>query len=576
MSTIGSSRHQILATVIVGAMSLPYSVQVFASGALRTVVLSDTAPPGTEESVTFGDFQADTIALNDVGQTAIVGIFSGPGIFTYNGFGVFSEGSGTGLQLIARAGETIPGATKGEMFREFFSSLLINNLGEVAIAAGFREPVLNGPQGRGIFSKRVGSGLETIALQDHSAPGTESGVFFRSVAHSLVMNDAGEKAFNSLLDGTGIDILPGNAIYREGAGNALLPVFRSGYAAPEIGSDVNFGALGEMMMNDLGDVAFEAYFSGPNVDLSNNRGIFVGRNINDLTLVARKGDPAPVSEAGVVFENLPEHSPGMNNERQIVFHSSLSGIGVDKTNDKALIRFSTENGLELVAREGDAAHGAGTGVLFGGIGREGLGFPGDPVINKEGKIAFLSLLTGIGVDDTNNTAIFVNGSGNITELVARTGDVVPQIGPNVTYKFLGSGGLAINARGQLAFGAWLEGPGIESSNDNAIFATNAVGELQVLVREGDVLDVSDDPLNSDFRTVAYLRQIVGGSGNEDGRKSMFNDMGQLAFSVSFTDGTVGVFVSDLVAVPEPTTTILALVSTLLIAFVRHRPTKLGK
>ena len=38
---------------------------------------------------------------------------------------------------------------------------------------------------------------------------------------------------------------------------------------------------------------------------------------------------------------------------------------------------------------------------------------------------------------------------------------------------------------------------------------------------------------------------------EDGRRSGFNDRGQLAFWAQFTDGTEGVFVTNLVAVPEP-------------------------
>lgn len=41
--------------------------------------------------------------------------------------------------------------------------------------------------------------------------------------------------------------------------------------------------------------------------------------------------------------------------------------------------------------------------------------------------------------------------------------------------------------------------------------------------------------------------FVGGSGNQDGRSSGFNDLGQLVFSAIFSDGSSGIFVSDLVA-----------------------------
>jgi hypothetical protein len=41
------------------------------------------------------------------------------------------------------------------------------------------------------------------------------------------------------------------------------------------------------------------------------------------------------------------------------------------------------------------------------------------------------------------------------------------------------------------------------------------------------------------------------SGNEDGRGSGLNDLGQIAFVAAFTDGTQGVFVSNRATVPEP-------------------------
>ena len=57
------------------------------------------------------------------------------------------------------------------------------------------------------------------------------------------------------------------------------------------------------------------------------------------------------------------------------------------------------------------------------------------------------------------------------------------------------------------------------------------------------------------KTLASL-SFTGGSGNEDGLPSGFNERGQVAFYATFTDGSSGVFVSNVVAVPEPTALLL--------------------
>jgi hypothetical protein len=69
---------------------------------------------------------------------------------------------------------------------------------------------------------------------------------------------------------------------------------------------------------------------------------------------------------------------------------------------------------------------------------------------------------------------------------------------------------------------------------------------------------------ADFRTINGLSFVgisgSGSTGNSDGRRSAFNNFGQLAFAANFTDGTSGVFVSNRVAIPEPSSTLLGLLA----------------
>ena len=100
----------------------------------------------------------------------------------------------------------------------------------------------------------------------------------------------------------------------------------------------------------------------------------------------------------------------------------------------------------------------------------------------------------------------------------------------------------LNDRGQVAFRQSLAGAGVDVTNDFAIWATDSTGALQLIAREGDKLEVSP----GDFRTISGLNR-TDHTANSNGWPSAFNNLGQLAFWASFTDGSQGIFVSNKVA-----------------------------
>jgi hypothetical protein len=100
----------------------------------------------------------------------------------------------------------------------------------------------------------------------------------------------------------------------------------------------------------------------------------------------------------------------------------------------------------------------------------------------------------------------------------------------------------LNDRGQVAVGQHLAGAGVDSTNDFAIWATDSTGALQLIAREGDQLEVAP----GEFRTISGLNR-TDHDANSNGWPSAFNNLGQLAFWASFTDGSQGVFVSNAVA-----------------------------
>jgi hypothetical protein len=125
---------------------------------------------------------------------------------------------------------------------------------------------------------------------------------------------------------------------------------------------------------------------------------------------------------------------------------------------------------------------------------------------------------------------------------------------------------ALNSGGRLAFMNTLKsgGGGVTIDNYVGIWAEDIDGVLRLIARTGDVVDVDDGPL-ADLRTISELSFIAAGN-EDDGWPTGFNARGDVAYFAAFTDGSAGVFVSSLAAVPEAASWRLALVGTIGLAW----------
>ena len=104
----------------------------------------------------------------------------------------------------------------------------------------------------------------------------------------------------------------------------------------------------------------------------------------------------------------------------------------------------------------------------------------------------------------------------------------------------------LNGAGQVAFLANLTGAGVTAANDRGLYA-GSLGALLKVVREGDLVTVGP----GDLRTIADNGiGFTSGSGGQDGRRVAFSDTGFITYSLTFTDGSSGVFLT-FVPVPEP-------------------------
>ncbi len=308
---------------------------------------------------------------------------------------------------------------------------------------------------------------------------------------------------------------------------ALRTVALSGNTAP--GTSDNFTILFSPSLNNAGQTAF---FGILNSSSATDRGIWSEGGGSGLALVAREGNTAPGTSDNFTFL---DNNLVLNNAGQTAF---LGRLDSSLSTNSGIWSEGGGSGLALVAREGNTAPGTSDNFT-------GLAFP---VLNNAGQTAFTARLNSSSV---TSTGIWSEGGGSGLALVAREGNTAPGTSDNFA-SFGNDVGSVLNNAGQTAFLGFLNNS--SSATDHGIWAEDSLGVLTLIARKGDLLDVDDGP-GTDFRTIKFL-DFSTNTGNVDDWASGFNDLGELAFLASFTDGTQGVFISDLVAIPEPTSLVL--------------------
>lgn len=492
------------------------AVLCVASGApaevsMQAVVLSGEHAPGTEAGVTFTSNIGD-VSLNGSGQVMFHAKLEGPGIsHSVRDWGVWA-GDASGQRLVARVDDPCPDEPAGTTF-DYFSNVVMNGSGQVAF-----QPFAKNASGQYVHTIYVdsGSGPDRLVGENDHAPGTPAGVTFTQLDYQLSpsLNASGQAAFRGILQGTGVTEANDEGIWIMSGGASTL-VARGGDQAAGFVSGVDFWRFDQPRINAYGRTAFSGTgtFSG---------GVFSAiwsNGAHQMWHIAYTGEEAPGTPADVRFGYFPADF-GFNNAGNIVFESELTGPSITGYNDHGIWAGSAY-GLTLVARDDDPA--PGTSDDFGNLQYS------SPCMNGAGEVAFrASAGAAYGI---------WAGQPGALELVARGHTQAPGVPTGV--KFASLNDPAINNTGAVAFVGILEGTGVTSDNDRAVWA-QAGDELFLVAREGDSIEVSPGV----FKTLKELGYAsIKPVGNEEGRASTFNDMGQLALELSFTDGSSGIFLA---------------------------------
>ncbi len=269
-------------------------------------------------------------------------------------------------------------------------------------------------------------------------------------------------------------------------------------------------------IDDEGRPAFIALVTGPGVNETNQSGIWSDVD-GALQLVVRTGMQAPGVPEGVVFTGVPSDYlpfPPSFQAGRAAFQGTLAGPGADTTSNDG-VWIGQPGFIALVAREGDPASGMGAGANFSTV----FG-----TVGNDGHVGLRGTASGPGVTTANNEGVWSDRSGSL-QLIVREGDPAPGTDPGVMFANGGIGAspnpfpaAVFNGTSQLLLRGDLEGPGVDSYNDEALFIEQD-GELTLYVREGDPAPV---PLSG----VTFGGNSVSWSLNYPS----FNDAGHTAFN----------------------------------------------
>ncbi len=287
---------------------------------------------------------------------------------------------------------------------------------------------------------------ETIALSGDPAPGTPSGVVF-SAFGTPVLNNQGQIAYRAFFKGPNISIDNNESIWRDDTLIALEDT-----TAP--GTNGKFDFFDDPLLNASGQVAYRSTLQiGGIVTGANNIGIW-----RDNTLIVREGDSVP-GTTGIFLIINP----------QIVFSGTgevahLSVFSGFPEGDEGIWRNTTP-----IAREGSPAPGTAGGVVFSGLAATAL--------SDTGQAAYHAGLFGTNITATNDEGIWRDN-----ELIVRKGNPAPET-PSAVFGDLGLP--VINNAGQIAHNSYLSGTGITAANNEGIWLSSPLVPTIRVARKGD-------------------------------------------------------------------------------------------
>lgn len=469
---------------------------------------------GLADGVTYGAI--DIFPISRTGHVMYKAKLSGPGIDSYNNEGVWVVSGDDPPKLVAAAGEIAPSFTSSEQRFRHFSKLAVNDAGEVAFAAVLHNGLVS--TSSGIWAKRSGTDLRLIVghTQPHTGiPGVGLGGY-GTLDYPLLIGEDGSIVFTAELFGDGITFENRDSIWVHREEDGLVLVAQNNTHAPEYPGTVVFNRIEEPSIRPNGFVTFWSELDGTGVNRRTRRVVWEQSVAHDpVATEFRGGVQAADAPAGQNYFEF-ESTPSINSSGHNAFTTTLTGAGVTAGND-AGVWVENDSGTRLVARKGNLAPGAPAGVVFDS-------FDSSIAFNDNSEAAFLATLTGPGVNDSNDSGIWVVRAGNEPELVALEGERAVGTPDNTYFGPLSPP--QINNAGVVVVESYFERPNVNPPTGHGLWATGWDGQLRLVAATGQqfTADVGDGEVD-DF--ILHFFDITDYSSSQTGKPGCIDDNGTI-------------------------------------------------
>jgi hypothetical protein len=499
-----------------------FAITVLWAGVTHAAVIRRVAGPGDPvpgiPGATYSS--ADYPEFDPQGNIRYLGRIIGPQVTWENHEGFWRQNATSGqTELIMRVADPLRGSSDGATIKHWFA------FGHGLALVGLTGPTVDARSDIALLNLGTGT-ARTIARESQAVPGFAAGTQFDHVDTGGHDRSEEHTIFQSQLVGPGINVENDSGLWI-GSDGDLRQVVREGDLVP--GLQIPFREFTGESVDRFGRAVFTGHFySDDPLVRRYEQGIYFETN-GQLEELLRTGTQAPGLPAGVQIEYL--HSR-INLNGHLTVHAELLGHGMDPTRERA-VYVDRGNGVELIAREGEEVRGLPDVIWNGSEGH----FP------------------------TRHDALLSvrSESGEEWQLLSTGWERLrpnPQHGdpaPGTTTTFTHINWSMSNSLGQRAFLVNLENDDDNPHNDRGIWADDEHGVLQLVIREGDLVETSRgllEPLDLEN----LYSQLHG-----------FNDRGEILFTAHD-----GVYVATVSAIPEPGTLVLTIASGVILLWIAGR------
>ena len=452
------------------------------------------------------------------------------------GLAAFARGQSliqTSANVVAYAGEDVPGLP-GVTFNtaDLLGFASIDDSGNVIFRSRLAGTGVTAANDRALFRGPDYGNLAVIARCGDPVPGLPGlTIAGNGLGGSPRFASNGLALWQCRMTGTGVTTANDTAMLVGTPGNFVLAL-REGDPAPgtngaTISGDMNNPSHQQVAFQKNGRLHFTSATLGGDTTANNNAGMWSGMP-GALVLVQRKGDPVV---DGTVIGSMGLGQ--MNDAGQVLFTDFLSTtVGnppATAASDLTLWVYTPGSAPVLVAREGDPAPGVPGATLNSnsndnlftlGLGPNAFNNSGQGITQSELKGGGVT----VGVDDR---MLYQVSSSGLTPLIRRGSPAADTDGNFDTINFAT---FQYNNSGQAAFQGILIGGTEGALNDTGIWTGTPGGQLDLVVREGDLAPGTDGAKFGDFNgralqmneqgRILFENRVVGGDVAADNSNSL--------------------------------------------------------